>query len=471
MVTNLKTRAERVQKRFLAYLFADKRFIAASVGRIKPDHLPDYRFIYQLLIEYYQRYKDVITDEIVDIMFGKGNVGADDVIRYKGLIGELRGLMVKDGRFTGNDAEFNALAEELEEIQRRRDYVAIAETIVDVNPLDCPTERLERLEQDVRRRVTAITAKDGVVRREGDIRESARVRWEAYKRIKENPEEINAIPTGFSKIDEQSGGFRRGELIYVIGRKGDGKSITLLNFAYHAWIHGHNVIIFTLEIGKDDYERRFDARAANVPSNGLKMGRLTPEDERSYLRYLKNLERGKVEVVDRETGQTRLVNCGTFYTVDCPKGCTPAFVESKLDTIEQVMGIKGDVVIVDYAGIMIPNVHVPEKRHQQGQIALDLKRIARERDVVVISAAQMTREGGRSQDVDSTHVAESDQIVDHLDWGIAVKSISDTTGVMSSIKTRDDAPFKFHFTKKYSHMKMIELEDSLGQWDNLTGLD
>ncbi|MMZ70312.1 hypothetical protein D1872_333230 [compost metagenome] len=62
-------------------------------------------------------------------------------------------------------------------------------------------------------------------------------------------------------------------------------------------------------------------------------------------------------------------------------------------------------------------------------------------------------------------------MADHLDWGIAVRSISETTGKMSSFKTRDAAPFSFHFAKKYSQMKMVELEDTLSSWDNLGGIE
>jgi hypothetical protein len=39
---------------------------------------------------------------------------------------------------------------------------------------------------------------------------------------------------------------------------------------------------------------------------------------------------------------------------------------------------------------------------------------------------------------------------------------------MESFKTRDAAPFSFHFAKKYSQMKMTELDDSISSWDGLT---
>lgn len=467
----MSERINKLEKKFLSYLFHDKRYIALSFGRINKKHLPDYQFIYNLLVGYYNKFRDIVTDEMVDNLFAKKNLNPAEIIQYKTTIGELRDSLVdKNGNFIGSEAEFNAVIEELEEVKKRKDYLDLAELIVNSNPAECSSEKLEEMEQNVKQEITNITARTGSVRKEGTIKDSANDRLSNYYKIKNNPETLRAIPTGFSKIDDSNGGFRAGELIYVIGRKGDGKSVALLNFAHNAWASGYNVIIFTLEISKEDYERRFDARAAGISSNGLKMGKLLPEEEKIYEDFINNIKNGKVETLNKQTGQTQLTNCGIFYVVDCPSGCTPAFIESKLDTIEQTMGIKFDMVVTDYAGIMKPNIPIAEKRHEQGQIALDQKRIARERECIFLSAAQMTREGGKSKDADTSHVAESDQISDHIDWGIAVRSISENTGKMSSFKTRDAAPFEFHFTKKYSQMKMIELEDNLAQWDELTGV-
>jgi hypothetical protein len=81
----------------------------------------------------------------------------------------------------------------------------------------------------------------------------------------------------------------------------------------------------------------------------------------------------------------------------------------------------------------------------------------------------MTREGGKSKEADTSHVAESDQVSDHIDWGIAVRSLDNLYGKMESFKTRDAAPFSFQFAKMYSQMKILELPDDMAAWDtNIT---
>ena len=52
-------------------------------------------------------------------------------------------------------------------------------------------------------------------------------------------------------------------------------------------------LLFSLEISKEDYERRFDSRAAMVSSNGLKRGTLTEQEEVLYEKYLSNIKFGK----------------------------------------------------------------------------------------------------------------------------------------------------------------------------------
>lgn len=443
---------ELVEKKFLSYLFHDKKYIAASIGKIKKEYMPNHYSIYSLLVGYYTKFKDVITDQMAEMMFQKKNLDAATAISYKTLISQLR-----SERFF-NDGEFKALTEELIEQSKRQDFIKIAETIVNVNPIECSSSDFRKLQDSVKSSVVKATMSSDDVKKEGSINNSIKERLERYKEIKTNPEVLKFVPTGFKHIDNENGGFRPGELVCVIGRKGDGKSVMLLNLAHAMWKTGHNVIIFSLEISKEDYERRFDARAAEISSNGLKMGRLSNEEEERFEKYL-NMQSQGLSLDNKKTG--------TVYIVDSPPGITPAFVDAKLDTIEQVLGIKFDVVITDYMGIMAPTAAVAEKRHQYGQIALEHKIIARQRDCIMITAAQKSRAGAKEKNSDSSFVAESDQVADHIDWGVDIMSVNEEYGCIQSFKTRDGSPFKFSFKKQYNMFKIQEMETEVDSWDQL----
>lgn len=440
------------EKKFLSYMFNDKKYIAMSIGKINKDHMPNYYKIYSLLLNYYLKYKDVITDNMIETFFQKKNITTDVIVSYKTIISQLR------AETFFNDGEFKAIMDELIEQNKRKEFLKIAETIVNTNPIECSSGEFSELQNKVKFSMVQATMSTDDVKKEGSIKDSVKDRFDRYKEIKNNPEILKFIPTGFKHIDDNNGGFRPGELVYIIGRKGDGKSVFLLNLAHNMWASGHNVIIFSLEISKEDYERRFDARAAEVNSNGLKMGKLTLEEEVRFEKYLKSQSKGLTP-----DGK----NCGVIYIVDTPPGITPAFVDSKVDTIEQVLGIKFDTIITDYAGIMQPTLPTSEKRHQQGQIALDQKIIARQRDCVVISAAQKSRAGAKEKNSDSSFVAESDQVADHIDWGLDIASVSDEHGCIQTFKTRDAAPVKFSFKKRYDMFKIQELDQDVDTWDQL----
>ncbi len=456
---NRDQRLKEAQERVLAYMFSDKHYIALVIGQLEEIHWPNYSFLYRMLLLCFKKYKIVITDQIVDQMFAKKNLGSADVIMYKSLIGKLRGLLYVNGQFTGSDGDFQAFVDELIEHKMREDWLRVSERILEVDPHHCPSTMLEQLQQEIGQQISRLGVHTDVVSAEGLLSDTFDDDYERYNNIKTNPEAfLQAIPSGWKAIDAVSGGWRRQELVIFIGRKGGGKSVALVNLGIAAQQHGYNVLIFTLEIPIYDYRRRVHACTADISANGLKMGNLTSEEELRYKEYGEQLKLNK---------NLEGKHIGKLYVVDVPKRCNPAFIETKLEELQQRQGVKYDVIIVDYMGIMAPNYPIAEKRLEQGEIALQLKQLARSHDCVVMSAAQMNREGARAHGADSLNVANSDAIADHIDWGFEIRSSIDNTslGIIESFKVRDDAPVLFKFQRAFEHMRIIELASD--GWEQL----
>ena len=443
-----------VEKRFLSYLFHDKKYIIAAIPKVDKEFLPEYGKIYSLICFYFKKFKDIITDNVVDMQFKKKNIDSESIVKYKTMISEIK--LYEDF----NDGEFASICEELLEKYQRRECIKIAEKIVSVNPNTCNSSEFEKIKEQLKTSMQKINKDNTATRKEGSVHDSIKERMEYYKRIKEHPEELNFITSGFRHVDELNGGFKPGELVLVTGRKGDGKSVCLLNMGYKMWEAGKNVIIFSLEIPKEDYERRFDSLAAEVPSNGLKRGMLTEEEEKRYFKFLENQQNNLTLDGNK---------CGTLYIVDHAPGMTTAFIESKVEEIETKLSIKFDVIITDYLGIMKDNLGSTEKRHIFGNISLDLKTLARERQCIVITAAQKNRSSVQNgnKTADTSAIAESDTVADNIDWGIDIMSLSEDYGKIESFKTRDGQPFKFTFKKQYSMFRILELESGSAEdaWD------
>ena len=187
---------------------------------------------------------------------------------------------------------------------------------------------------------------------------------------------------------------------------------------------------------------------------------LTEEEEKRYFKFLENQQNNLTLDGNK---------CGTLYIVDHAPGMTTAFIESKVEEIETKLSIKFDVIITDYLGIMKDNLGSTEKRHIFGNISLDLKTLARERQCIVITAAQKNRSSVQNgnKTADTSAIAESDTVADNIDWGIDIMSLSEDYGKIESFKTRDGQPFKFTFKKQYSMFRILELESGSAEdaWD------
>lgn len=441
-----------IEKKFLAYLMNNKKYIAKVVGKITKNHLPHTYSIYNLINKYFLKYGDIITEDIIDNYFKKRKIDEKTITQYKVIFSEIK-------QFNNfNDNEFKSILDELEENYKRLTLLNLAETIIDKNVTSCSVDDLNKIQNVVNKTSVELSIDKDNVKEEGSVKDSIKERKEYYEKVKNDPEFLVTYPTGFRHIDDTEGGFAPGELIYIIGRQGDGKSVLLLNLAHNLWYRNYNVILFSIEIPKKDYERRFDARAAGISSNGLKRGTLSEEEEKIYYEYLQKTSEG-LSMDDTKVG--------TLYIVDSPKSVTPAFIETKTKEIETLLNVKFHVIISDYSGIMEPNIRKGEARLDQAEIAFELKQVARSTEKVVISAAQMNRYGKGQKKIESDAMADSDAINNHIDWGIAIRSINKDIGKIETFKTRDASPIEFHFNRKYNKMLIEELDDSFDDWDDV----
>jgi replicative DNA helicase len=445
-----------LEKKFLAYVLSDNDYIGESIARMDKSYFKHINNIYRMIVGYYDKYKMPITDDRIDAKLNNiKNLTEDEQIKIKTIVSDSRDLPIHDM------GEFKSIEDDIITQYKRRKLVKIADKVVGNNPNNCSEEELKQLQDTIQQLLVDINSTDYDVEKEGTVEEDADERLNDYTRIKEHPEEINLIKTGFKHIDEAIIGWGYGSENIVCGRKGDGKSTMLLNLGYYLWKQNKNILFYSLEIDKKQYERRWDARAALVSSKGLKSGQLSEEEEKTYKEYINNLKNHK-DMFGKPVG--------SVYIVDCPSNVTPSFVSAKTEEIEKKTGIVYDVVIVDYMGIMNANMPTGVIRDDLGSIALDLKRFAREQKKVLFTAVQMNRSGKKDLEQKNGHadtdaIAGSDQIADHADNVFVIRSLDSDTALVESSKTRDGSSFSFHIQKKYDKMQMIEIDDS--EWDNL----
>lgn len=93
-----------------------------------------------------------------------------------------------------------------------------------------------------------------------------------------NPSELWGIPTGFKDFDRMTGGIQAGELIYIAGEPGIGKSILSIQMAVQMAKAGYPGAIYSLEMGTRQVIGRIISAVTRVQSRTMKAGRMTEDD-------------------------------------------------------------------------------------------------------------------------------------------------------------------------------------------------
>jgi replicative DNA helicase len=86
------------------------------------------------------------------------------------------------------------------------------------------------------------------------------------------------IPTGLPSLNENTGGWRKGNLIILAARPGVGKTSVALHFAIEAAKAGYYVNFFSLEMTKEDLTKILLASESNVYRSDIRDGTLKPND-------------------------------------------------------------------------------------------------------------------------------------------------------------------------------------------------
>ena len=93
-----------------------------------------------------------------------------------------------------------------------------------------------------------------------------------------NPGDMWGIPTGFKDFDRATGGIQAGELIYIAGEPGIGKSIMSIQMGTQMAKAGYPGAIYSLEMGARQVIGRIISGQTKVQSRTMKTGRMSSED-------------------------------------------------------------------------------------------------------------------------------------------------------------------------------------------------
>jgi len=184
---------------------------------------------------------------------------------------------------------------------------------------------------------------------------------------------IGAVRSGFMDLDTLLGGFHRSDLLIVAARPSVGKSSLLLNFARNAAV-GQNarVALFTIEMSGEQLAQRLLASECGVDASRLRLGQMSEIEERRAMQAT-----GELSGLDVYIDDSSVVTIPQLHT--------------KLRRLKQQLG-GIDLVMIDYLQLMHGSGRTRDNRVQEvSEISRGLKMLARELDVPIIAAAQLSR--------------------------------------------------------------------------------
>ncbi len=197
---------------------------------------------------------------------------------------------------------------------------------------------------------------------------------EYYDRIDylaRHKDETIGVPTGFVDLDRLLGGMQPSDLLIIAGRPGQGKSGFCISAAKNAsQLHKQHVALFSLEMSNEQLVQRLVAQETGINSQRLRLGEIQDEEWPLFTQAVSAL------------GETNI------YLDDTPS-ISPLQLRTKCRRLHMEVGL--DLIIIDYLQLMVGDTRMDNRVQEVSYISRNLKALARELNVPVLAAAQLSR--------------------------------------------------------------------------------
>src|SRR4030065_1427242 len=183
-------------------------------------------------------------------------------------------------------------------------------------------------------------------------------------------EEEKKISTGYTMLDHYTnGGLPTKKLVLFTGQPNLGKTMMLCNLACNMSASGANGVYLTLELDKETIGRRCDSINTQIPYFNLF------KNKNKAINFFKSYKGGNIFIKEYPASKANSVNIRTY-----------------LKELEIHKKYKPDYLIVDYLNLMKPNnLNKMDNMYLVNfYISLELRELAIELDIPVITANQLT---------------------------------------------------------------------------------
>lgn len=317
--------------------------------------------IYEALLALYERRSAIDVLTLADQLKGNGFL---DMVGGPSYLTELT-------NFVPTAAHVEQYADIVAQKALRRRLISASADMATLGQDE--TKELHELIEEAESRLFEVSqhhVKQSIVSLESVLAES----FERLDDLHKDKNKLRGIPTGYRDLDNILAGLQRSDLFILAARPSMGKTAFVLNLAHKiATQSKESVLLFSLEMSKEQLVDRLLAMESGVDAWALRTGKLTDDDFERIGEAMGTLSEAKIFIDD-----------------------TPGITVSDLRTKARREAHTQDLglIIVDYLQLMSGGSRFSSEgnRVQEiSEISRGLKGVARELNVPVIALSQLSR--------------------------------------------------------------------------------
>src|SRR6056300_920957 len=359
----------------LNHLLNNEEYCRRVVPYLKPDYFEGtHKTVFDLIVQFVSKHNKLPTSKILELELKKINAPEDILNNASRLITEIA---------EKSDIDTEYLLDESEKwCKERAVYNAIMDSIQIIDGKD--KERSEGAIPEILSTALGVSFDNNIGH---DYIDNSEERFEFYNRKEDRiPFDLEY----FNKVTK--GGLPNKTLNIALAGRGVGKSLFMCHVASSVLLQGRNVLYITMEMAEEKIAERIDANLLNVPIQDL-----TELPKSSF--------ENKVTKLAAKTQGSLIIK--EYPTASAHSGHFKAL----LNELALKKSFRPDIIFIDYLNICASS------RYKSGMsvnsysyikaIAEELRGLAVEAEVPIVSATQTTRSGYSSSDVDITDTSES----------------------------------------------------------------
>lgn len=387
----------RLELIILKNLIHNEEYTRKVLPFLKAEYFSDLheRHVYEEIVKFTEKYKNPPTHESLVINFTEATALKEEEV--KEAIGILSEIQAAKDQATDNPW----LVDNTEKFcQDKAIYNAVLQAVSILDGND--KKNSKGMIPELLSQALSISFDNHVGH---DYLEASDERFDFYHRKEEK------IPFDIEVLNRiTKGGFSKKTLNVIIAAINVGKSLILCHIAASYLLRAKNVLYITLEMAEERIAERIDANLLGIPIDDIV-----------------NIPKAEF---DRRVAALRTKTTGKLIVKEYPTASASTLhFKSLLNELALKKNFRPDAIFVDYINICSSaRIKVGSQTNSYQlvkSIAEELRGLAVEFNVPVISATQFTRGGMEDSDPDMTDTSESIGLPQTVDWMAAVMEPED----------------------------------------------